>query len=1269
MGDNFHFFTIMKLRSSPLRLLVFILISFYPLFGLAQIQDIGIPFQGIAKDYSGNVVNQRVIYIEVAIVTKEKPLDILYNELHKAKTDEWGLFAVQIGKGSWMGGSTTKLSLIDWSSANHQLSIKIAIEPEAPLPNWDYSKHLVLMGNTAFGVVPYALYSFGNTNTASFSVDALKLKLNISDTTSMLIPYAKISSIQSLQEQVRSKLDISDTTQMLANYASKKQLQDFIVIKDSTNAYVTPYQFANLDLDVDKKINIADSINGYITPSKLKSATIDTSFLSNRINAKLNLSDTIYLSERIALRELQANKSINLNTLSDYNDNMYPSVKATKDYIDNQVSNGAPDATINNKGIVQLTGDLTGSSADPRIANNAITTNKVADATITDAKIASGIQASKIGLGNVTNHAQVYSMNGLTAQVQNFATPGNYGLAPNWTSVGTDHTLNIPMANQSAVTAGLISKTDYDHFNTAYNNRISSFTTNGNVGAASLSGQSLNIPNYTLAGLSGNINPNYFLAGPTTGSAGAVQYRALVAADIPNNDANTSGNATTASALATAVSINNVSFDGTANITLKASTTNKLFFSAAGMGAMPTENFDGAAAKTISYNTIGAAPQMGSTNITTLGTIGTGVWNGAVIAESYGGAGTVNGILKADGNGLVSAASSSDFQVPLTFSSPLTNVSNTISMSQVSSSTSGYLSNTDWNTFNNKLSSSEKAVANGIATLDASGKIPTSQVPAISFSSGYVVRNQSEMLALSSAVVGSIAIRTDNSKNYVLSASDPSVLGNWLELLMPASVSSVNGYTTGSITLTSSDIAEGTNLYFNNTRVRSAVDAFLTGEAPLSYNVSNGKMGITQSGTHSNGYLSSTDWNTFNNKLSSFSNQTANTFYAAPNGSTGVPGFRTLVAADIPTLNQNTTGNAATADALVNTRNINGVGFNGTADITISANTPNAISFNGSGTGTNTPTSFNGANSVTISYNSIGASPLVGSTSLTTLGTISAGTWNANVIGSNYGGAGNNNGILKANGLGVVSVAIAGTDYESPLSFTAPLSRTSNTVSIETATSSNSGMLTSSDWQLFNNKQSSMVGGTGVSISGGNTINIGQAVANTNSPSFAGITLSSLNVSGIVANTAAGVLTTVSTTGTGLVVKENTPTLITPNIGAATASSINATGDITAKRYKLTMPNATTASSSTSIDLSTGNVFTINLSANITSLTTSNAAVGTYLIKFVQDATGSRTVSFPAAWKWAGGVAPTLTTSASKLDIVTLVYDGTLFYATIIKNF
>jgi hypothetical protein len=1240
-------------------LLAFFLFNSLTLICEAQAQNLSIPFQGVAKDYAGNIVNQRNIYIDIALVTKEQPSVILYNELHTTKTDEWGLFSLQIGKGKWLEGMHSALSQINWSTGNHQMQLKMAIEPEAPLPTWDYKQHLINLGNSSFGVVPYALYSFGNT-TSSMNYDAIiNTKLTSTDTAKMLDAYARKSLLIGIENTIKTKLSLVDTADMLSSYAKKSEIDNF----------VTTTQFAFAADDINKKLNKSDSGVLYVTPTQLNAKTFDTLSLSNRINTKLNLSDTIYLSNRIAQKELLTNKSTDINLLSDYNDNMYPSVKATKDYIDNQVSNGAPDATINNKGIVQLTGDLTGSSADPRIANNAITTNKVADATITDAKIATGIQASKVGLGNVTNHAQVYSMNGLTAQVQSFATPGSYGIAPNWNSVGTIHTLNIPMANESAVTAGLISKTEYDQFNTAYANRITSFTTNGNVGAASLSGQTLNIPNYTLAGLSGNINPNYFLAGPTTGSAGVVQYRALVAADIPNNASNTTGNASTASALATPVNINNVSFDGTSNITIKSSTTNKLFFSATGTGAMPTENFDGAAAKTISYNSIGAAPKMGSTYITTLGTITAGVWNGTAIGENFGGAGTVNGILKADGNGLVSAANGLDFQVPLTFTSPLTNVSNNISMSQVSSSTSGYLSSADWNTFNNKLSSSDKAVANGLATLDASGKIPTSQVPAISFSSGYVVSNQSEMLALSSAVVGSIAIRTDNSKNYVLSASNPANINNWLELLMPASVSSVNGYTTGSITLTSSDIAEGTNLYFNNSRVRSAVDGFLSGDAPISYTSGTGKISITQATTNSNGYLSSTDWNSFNNKQNSFGNQIANTFYAGPNAISGAPSFRAIAAEDIPTLNQNTTGNAATADALSTARTINGIGFNGTANISILANTPYNLTFNNSGNGVASGVSFNGASSSTISYNTIGAAPSAGSSAITSLGTIATGIWNANIIGANYGGAGTNNGILKANGSGVVSAAVAGTDYEAPLSFTSPLSKTSNTISIQTATSSNSGILSSSDWQLFNNKQASMVAGIGVSISGGNTINIGQAISTTNSPSFVGLSLSGLNVTGIVANTASGVLTTVSATGTGQVVKENTPTLITPNIGAATASSINSTGDITAKRYKLTIPAATTASSTTSLDLSTGNVFTINLSTNISTLTLTNAAVGTYLVKFVQDATGSRTVSFPAAWKWAGGIAPVLTTTANKLDIVTLVYDGTIFYATIVKNF
>jgi hypothetical protein len=49
----------------------------------------------------------------------------------------------------------------------------------------------------------------------------------------------------------------------------------------------------------------------------------------------------------------------------------------------------------------------------------------------------------------------------------------------------------------------------------------------------------------------------------------------------------------------------------------------------------------------------------------------------------------------------------------------------------------------------------------------------------------------------------------------------------------------------------------------------------------------------------------------YGDTLNPYASKTANFVLAAPNGSSGVPTFRAIVAADIPTLNQNTTGTAA----------------------------------------------------------------------------------------------------------------------------------------------------------------------------------------------------------------------------------------------------------------------------------------------------------------------------------------------------------------------
>ena len=52
-----------------------------------------------------------------------------------------------------------------------------------------------------------------------------------------------------------------------------------------------------------------------------------------------------------------------------------------------------------------------------------------------------------------------------------------------------------------------------------------------------------------------------------------------------------------------------------------------------------------------------------------------------------------------------------------------------------------------------------------------------------------------------------------------------------------------------------------------------------------------------------------------------YASKTAKYFLAAPNAANGAPTFRAILASDIPTLNQSTTGNAATATKLATARN------------------------------------------------------------------------------------------------------------------------------------------------------------------------------------------------------------------------------------------------------------------------------------------------------------------------------------------------------------
>jgi len=91
----------------------------------------------------------------------------------------------------------------------------------------------------------------------------------------------------------------------------------------------------------------------------------------------------------------------------------------------------------------------------------------------------------------------------------------------------------------------------------------------------------------------------------------------------------------------------NVIYDGTKWVKIpigsSAGTVNSLLtVDNSGSGAVSGTTFNGSSPITISYNSIGASPSIGSSSITTLGTVTTGVWNGSVIGAAYGGTGVAN---------------------------------------------------------------------------------------------------------------------------------------------------------------------------------------------------------------------------------------------------------------------------------------------------------------------------------------------------------------------------------------------------------------------------------------------------------------------------------------------------------------------------------------------------------------------------------------------------------------------------------------------------
>ena len=206
-----------------------------------------------------------------------------------------------------------------------------------------------------------------------------------------------------------------------------------------------------------------------------------------------------------------------------------------------------------------LTGDVTTSGLVTTIGTGKVTNTMLAGSIDLTTKVIGTLSTTNGGTGLTTvgTNGQVLSsngtsiawtnpvgtgitsLNGSTASTQTFAAPGTAGLAPAFSSSSSTHTLNIPMASTTSVTAGLLSNADW----TTFNAKQTALTAGSGI---SISGGTISATGLTTSNLSSTAGiTNAQLAGSIDDS----KLSTISTGGKVANSATTATNANTASAI------------------------------------------------------------------------------------------------------------------------------------------------------------------------------------------------------------------------------------------------------------------------------------------------------------------------------------------------------------------------------------------------------------------------------------------------------------------------------------------------------------------------------------------------------------------------------------------------------------------------------------------------------------------------------------------------------------------------------------------------
>ncbi|HRP30435.1 MAG TPA: hypothetical protein PKV73_01020, partial [Agriterribacter sp.] len=202
--------------------------------------------------------------------------------------------------------------------------------------------------------------------------------------------------------------------------------------------------------------------------------------------------------------------------------------------------------------------------------------------------------------------------------------------------------------------------------------------------------------------------------------------------------------------------------------------------------------------------------------------------------------------------------------------------------------------------------------------------------------------------------------------------------------------------------------------------------------------------------------------------------------------------------------------------------------------------------------------------------------------------------------------------------------------------------------------------------------------GTWATISAGGTVtSVAMSV-----PSFLSVSGSPITTNGTFTISLSGTALPITSGGTGLTndgtanqilgVEADGSGLEYKTLTAGSGISIsNGVGTVTiASTFNPTVQSLVDGASIT-WNVSNGGNGAVTLAGTGRTLSITNPTAGhTYTIRIIQGSGGSKTITtWPTGTRWIGGTAPTLSTTAGQMDVITLYYDGSNYYGNYGNNY